>query len=103
MARGASDKPNRLNVSGTVSPELHEFLEDYRWTNRKSRSDVVSEALEAWAKSNGFTPKATGEEPVDLSAGAPQENTEAPAETDAEAQPEVEVHTGGGRRARRAG
>ena len=63
----ARNEKNRVTVSGTVSPALGEFLEDYRWQNRKNRSAVVGDALLEWAKGEGFTePEAeTGETPAD--------------------------------------
>jgi hypothetical protein len=50
----AKQAPKRINVSGTVTPELHEFIENHRWTNRMSKSDVINKALEDWGKANGF-------------------------------------------------
>lgn len=47
-------KVKRVNVSGTVTPELNEFIEEHRWTNRLSKSDVINAALEAWGTANGF-------------------------------------------------
>jgi hypothetical protein len=48
-------KAKRVNVSGTVTPALNEFIEEHRWTNRLSKSDVINDALVAWGKSKGFT------------------------------------------------
>lgn len=45
----------RINVSGTVTPELHEFIEEHRWSNRLSKSDVINGALIEWGKAHGFT------------------------------------------------
>lgn len=50
----ADKAPKRINVSGTVTPELHEFIEEHRWTNRMSKSDVINKALVDWGKANGF-------------------------------------------------
>lgn len=44
----------RINVSGTVTPALHEFIEEHRWSNRLSKSDVINAALVAWGEANGF-------------------------------------------------
>lgn len=66
----ADTKDKRINVSGTVTPALHEFIENYRWSNRKSKSDVINEALLSWAKGNGFTEPATGETPAEGDAKA---------------------------------
>ena len=80
---------NRVTVSGTVSPALGEFLEDYRWKNRLNRSAVVGNALAAWAKSEGF------EEP------APEEPTDADAENGADVAPvESEPVKAGAKRVR---
>jgi cytochrome oxidase assembly protein ShyY1 len=64
MARENTDT-NRVTVAGTVTPELSEFVEDFRWKNRKNRSQVVSLAIESWAKSEGFVQPETGEVPAD--------------------------------------
>lgn len=61
----ATKAPKRINVSGTVTPELHEFIEEHRWSNRMSKSDVINKALEDWGKANGFVqPKASEDEAV---------------------------------------
>ena len=75
-------KDKRINVSGTVTPALHEFLENYRWDpkRRLTKSDVVNKALEAWAAAEGFVEPESGEaeaEPVGTEtaaadAGAPK-------------------------------
>ena len=66
----------RINVSGTVTPELHEFLENHRWANRMSKSDVINQALVEWGERHGFTQPESGE-------AAEAETTEAPAKAKA--------------------
>lgn len=64
----------RINVSGTVTPELHEFLEEHRWTNRLSKSDVVNAALVSWAEGKGFKqPEAASESESGSEAAKPAE------------------------------
>ena len=46
-------------VSATVSPELYSALDDYAWTNRRNRTDVVRQAVEEFAQRNGLTPSET--------------------------------------------
>jgi hypothetical protein len=53
-------KAKRVNVSGTVTPELNEFIEEHRWTNRLSKSDVINDALVEWGKAHGFTQPVKG-------------------------------------------
>lgn len=55
----------RINVSGTVTPALHEFVEEYRWSHRLSKSDVINAALVAWGEAQGFTEPKADEAPAD--------------------------------------
>lgn len=72
-----SDKaPKRINVSGTVTPELHEFIEEHRWSNRLSKSDVVNGALVDWGKAHGFE-QPNGSETAETEVSEPE--AEAPA------------------------
>lgn len=64
MTAQAQEK-NRKTVSGTVSPELFDFIDDYHWKNKKNRSQVIGDALLSWAKSEGFEEPTTGETPAD--------------------------------------
>ena len=74
---------NRVTVSGTVSPALGEFLEDYRWKNRLNRSAVVGNALAAWAKSEGFEEPAAESADESADADADAENADvAPVESE---------------------
>lgn len=73
-----STKVKRVNVGGTVTPDLHEFLEEYRWTHRMSKSDVINAALLAWAKGEGFEPAETGEAAAPAEAEAPADETAKP-------------------------
>lgn len=47
-------KPN--TVSAAIEDNLFQFMEDYRWANRMSKTEVVVSALTAWAKTKGFDP-----------------------------------------------
>jgi hypothetical protein len=40
--------PN-VTISGSVSAVLSECVEDYKWSNRLSRADVLKDALTLWA------------------------------------------------------
>lgn len=62
----------RINVSGTVTPELHEFLENHRWANRMSKSDVINQALVEWGERHGFTQPESGEAPEAAETEAPK-------------------------------
>jgi predicted transcriptional regulator len=58
------EKPTRgkgKQVSATVSPELYDALEDYGWNNRKTRTDLVRQAVEEFAERNGILPSPTDE------------------------------------------
>lgn len=58
----SNDKTKNTPVTGTVSAELREFIEEYRWSNRKTVSEVVREAFETWGATVGYAPTAeTGE------------------------------------------
>jgi hypothetical protein len=58
MARTKSETPGkseaRETIACTVPKALAAFIEDYRWENRLSRSEVVAKALAEWAGQNGF-------------------------------------------------
>lgn len=43
-----------VTISGAVPAVLSEAVEGYRWENRKSRADVVKDALTMWAESNNL-------------------------------------------------
>lgn len=38
-----------VQVSATISPELNNALEDYRWTVRKTKAEVIKAAIEEYA------------------------------------------------------
>jgi predicted DNA-binding protein len=59
------EKPTRgkgKQVSATVSPELYDALEDYGWNNRKTRTDLVRQAVEEFAERNGILAPAPNDE-----------------------------------------
>lgn len=43
-------------VSAKLPDDLLTFVEDYRWSNRLTRSQVIIEAITDWAKTKGFEP-----------------------------------------------
>ena len=43
-----TNKAKRKTVAATVSPEMFERIEDYRWPNRMKVADVLSAALEEY-------------------------------------------------------
>lgn len=45
-------KDKGIAVTGVVSPGMREAIEEYRWQNRKTVSDVVRDAFDAWAAQN---------------------------------------------------
>ena len=45
--------PN-VTLSGSVPAVLSEAVEQYRWANRKSRADVLNEALTLWANEHSL-------------------------------------------------
>ena len=46
-------KVDKVAITGTISPDMREAIEEYRWSHRMSLSDVVVSALRLWAKENG--------------------------------------------------
>lgn len=67
MARTPNSE-NLSPVTGGVSPEMREALEEYRWKNRKTISEVVREAIEFWAASNDVYPTAEMREAAEAEA-----------------------------------
>lgn len=58
MAR-AKNAENLAPVTGGITPDLREAIEDYRWSARQTVSEVVREALESWSVGKGiWTPPA---------------------------------------------
>lgn len=53
MAR-AKNSENLSPVTGSITLELREALENYRWPARKTMSEAVREGLEFWAKDKGI-------------------------------------------------
>jgi len=54
-------KTKGVQVSGTISQELNQALEDHRWSARKTRSELVTTALEEYAHNHGLTVHETSE------------------------------------------
>jgi len=92
MARPKNTE-NLVAVTGSVPPELKEALEDYRWSQRKTLSEVIREAVETFIESKGLEVKTPAtDEPIP---GV----DEADAETDAAAGEEpVEAKAASGKR-----
>lgn len=67
MARTPNSE-NLSPVTGGVSPEMREALEEYRWKNRKTISEVVREAIEFWAAANDVYPTAEMREAAEAEA-----------------------------------
>ena len=47
-------KSKGVQVSGTISKELSEAIEEHRWTVRKTRSELVTTAIEEYANNHGL-------------------------------------------------
>lgn len=43
------------NVSAKLPDDLYAFIEDYRWSNRLTKTQVMIDALTEWAATKGFT------------------------------------------------
>jgi hypothetical protein len=41
-------------VSAKLPDDLFTFIENYRWDNRLTKTQVVIDALDEWAKGKGF-------------------------------------------------
>lgn len=50
--KNTDTKTKGLPVTGVVSPEMREAIEAHRWANRKTVSEVVRDAFDAWAREN---------------------------------------------------
>jgi hypothetical protein len=61
-------KTKGVQVSGTVREELSAALEDYRWTVRKTRSEIVTTALEEYATNHGLNVPTGTEEATSVEA-----------------------------------
>jgi hypothetical protein len=49
-------KTKGVQVSATISPELHAALEDHRWTVRKTMTELVRMAVEEYADNHDVHP-----------------------------------------------
>ena len=47
-------KQKGVQVSGTITQELNQALEDHRWQARKTRSELVTTALQEYASNHGL-------------------------------------------------
>ena len=60
----ANTKPKGVQVSGTIAPELNAALEDYRWSARKTKTELVRQAVEEFAANHNLTITPTPEAPT---------------------------------------
>lgn len=51
------NKPKVARLSGNISPELAEFLNEHRFDVRKDKGEFLEYALTEYAKSVGYSPK----------------------------------------------
>lgn len=56
---------NATTVSAALNEDLFNFVEDYRWSNRKKRSEILVEAIEDWAIRHGFDAETVSTSPPD--------------------------------------
>lgn len=55
MAKNTTTETRKsVQVSTSISPELHEALEDFRWTKRLEKADVLRVALQEYAVNHGI-------------------------------------------------
>lgn len=66
MVFTVEDLPSHT-VSAKVSAVVYRSMEDYRWANRLSKSEVLVEALEAWIDANGLRDAAVAALTAELS------------------------------------
>lgn len=52
-----TEKPKNAPIAGTVPFELREIVEDYRWEQRLTVSQVLREAVETWAEVKNLAAK----------------------------------------------
>ena len=57
-----NDKVESVPVTGSIPVGLRDAIEEYRWANRKTVSEVVREAIEAYARDKGIKPAPTAPE-----------------------------------------
>lgn len=53
---------NTTMISAKLPPPLYEFVEDYRWDNRLTKSGIIILALTDWATSKGYVAPPPDEE-----------------------------------------
>lgn len=56
MARTPSGKPKGKHVGATVSPDLADWFDARQWDVRQKPSDLVRDALTAYATKHGYKP-----------------------------------------------
>lgn len=55
-------KTKGVQVSGTVTQELYDAIEDHRWDIRKTRAQVITLAVEEYAANHHLTVAGQGTE-----------------------------------------
>lgn len=55
-------KPKGVQVSATISPELHHNLEEHRWTVRLTMTELTRRAVEEYAEKHGLLPSPTNDD-----------------------------------------
>jgi hypothetical protein len=60
-------KEKGVQISATVSKELHQNLEDHRWTVRLTMTELTRRAVEEYAQRHGLLP--AGEDATGQDAG----------------------------------
>ena len=57
-----TQKKETQQITGTIPAWLREAVEDYRWENRLTVSEVVRDAFEVWAQTRGVSAPAKSKE-----------------------------------------
>ena len=72
--RGQPAPPNAerkkpSTVSAAIDNDLFVWMEDFRWSNRMTKTEVVVEAMNEWAAKRGFSPSNEADKPVATTVG----------------------------------
>ena len=51
-----AEKKKPSTVSAAIDNDLFVWMEDFRWTNRMTKTEVVVEAMNEWAAKRGYPP-----------------------------------------------
>lgn len=58
------EKKKPSTVSAAIDNDLFVWMEDFRWTNRMTKTEVVVEAMNEWAIKRGYSPHSGSPEVV---------------------------------------